>query len=358
MITRGRRTRLALGASINVVLVVSGCAALPVPPSANLDVKEQKQRKREAVEAFEQKRDVAQFQAALSRWQQGDARGAQEGLKLLLSRNPRHENAGVLLAEILLDEQRPQEARDQIERVLREHPNSAAGHHALAMLLESQRDLQNALKHYREAMKLEPRNQTYKLSYQAAKEGKPAVNKGRRVPAGRRESAERAELASYSPSGTREAELEQLLAASRDNEARLALEQGYKAGAAGDTTAALQLFAKAMQREPASEQIALRTSVLSLRWGQPAAAIELLTLAAPRFPRSAAIHRALGTAYYRAGAYQAAQVALEQALSLDKSSALAYFLMGCTLRQQGQLEAAEQHFSRAAEFDPTLADRP
>ena len=86
--------------------------------------------------------------------------------------------------------------------------------------------------------------------------------------------------------------------------------------------------------------------------------MELLKGAAPRFPRSGAIHRALGTAYYRAGDYQAAQAALEQALSLDKSSALAYFLMGCTLRQRGQLEAAEQHFSRAAELDPTLADRP
>ncbi len=59
-----------------------------------------KQRKSETLREFEQRRDWAEYNAALTAWQQSDIMRCRQSLKRLLARNPEHAEAQDLLAEL------------------------------------------------------------------------------------------------------------------------------------------------------------------------------------------------------------------------------------------------------------------
>ena len=73
-----------------VALSVTGCADFGSALKKKADVAVQgRERREEMVRIFEGKRDRAQYEAALGRWQEGDTTGCHEQLKELLVRRAR-----------------------------------------------------------------------------------------------------------------------------------------------------------------------------------------------------------------------------------------------------------------------------
>ena len=279
-----------------IVVVVSilstGCSSLKWPITPVEDVVElRQQRKNEALLEFEQRRDWAEFNAAQTAWDQGDAMRCRESLKRLLTRNPNHAEALGLMAK--LDE------RDEMP-IQSANPSQPAD------------------------------------SVQAASFESPSQMQ---TPTGSAKLAERAR----SDGNTALTKAAQLLA------------EGEKALVAGDCQATMEFFNQAMSIIPHDPQIPTMAAVSALQLNRPDVAVSIAKEATARFPGYAALHRVLGVACYRSGDYEFSQVVLQQALSLDNTNALTYFLQGCTLSKLGKTEAAEAHFSQAAKLDPRYA---
>src|SRR5687767_549450 len=75
------------------------------------NVTPQRERRREqTVQEFEAHRDEAQYQSALSSWDQGNLSGCQESLTALLKRTPDHFEGNYLLAELYFLNDQAEEA--------------------------------------------------------------------------------------------------------------------------------------------------------------------------------------------------------------------------------------------------------
>lgn len=380
-----------------------GCASLNAPdPTAQDITQKRQQRAEEAVRAFESKRDFAEFQAALGRWNQSGAKDCEEGLQRLLQRNPNHRDARLLMAELYLTNNRPQAAFSQAEQALRAHPDDARVQYTVGLLLDATGQSSGALAYYERATKLDPDNELYGVSYhtalQAAKQAEaptagstgpssdlsntspqPALSapdptaqyaKPLPLPAGQATaSAVAASPADHTPgpptslrfvshteTADRRERVDSADVAGTDPVAAL-VRKGHAALAAGAPEVAASYFREAAASRPNNPQIPISAAVAALRYNQPDLAIGLLRPVEERFSGSAQVHRILGAAHYRLGDYKSSQVALQQALSLDKSSALSYLLMGCTLAKLGQFESAEAHLRQARTINPGYAVR-
>jgi tetratricopeptide (TPR) repeat protein len=321
----------------------SGCAAFHRMRAANVDVDaKQAKRTEETVRAFEAQRNFAQFQAAQARWREGNVKACREALEEVLSRDPAHLEARMLLVQVLLSQEKFDLARGYLEQILAEAPANARAQHTMGLLLEIQGHQTQAREYYQRAHELEPDNRQYALSCTAP----------RAAPGHREDGAE--------PSGdivaasTSAGESEQRPEGADRADIVEALADVERALAADDVQGARDLMAKAVSLDPETPRVPIRAAIAALRRGHPELAVFVLQPVADRFKDSAALLRTLGTAYYRQGDYAAAQRALEQALSLDNSNALAYVLMGCTLEKLGHAEAAQTHLEQARRLDPRL----
>ena len=322
-----------------------GCQTIRPPDPPIEDISQiQQERSEEVVREFGQRRDFAEYQAALSCWHQHDTPGCMERLQSLLDRNPRHRDARLLMAELHLMDQQYEEAQAQVRQVLDVHPDDAEAQHTMGYLLDSSGQSTAALAHYQEAAELAPDNEMYRVSYETA-----------RGVVDRAESAGPADHAE--PSSVPHPILTLADADADFSTAEGLLAKGVDAIAAGNTDEALAYFREAASVEPDNPHIPISAAVSALRHNQPDVAVELLGTSIKVFPKSATMHRTLGTAHYRRGDYRAAQVSLQQALSLDKSGALSYLLMGCTLVKLNQFQAAETNFRQARRIDPRYTVR-
>lgn len=352
-----RDSRLANGSAIGVLILLAaltGCST--VRPTCNTDSNAEqaasqkpKQRQSEAVREFEQKRNDAEFQAALSRWQEPDAKGCREQLQRLLARDPNHRDARLLMAEVFLSANRYEEALKEVQQVLQAHPDDPAVQFTMGMILDAMGQHAASLAYYQRAAKAEPNNEVYAVGYQMAAEAQQ--DKTTAIP----DTLPQAPMPGPLPARSVVAASAAVADPVDRSGADPATDLVQKANAAldkGSVEEALVLYREAASLKPDNRQKVLISAATSaLRRNQPELAIELLTPEGKPIAHSAAVYRILGTARYRQGDYQGAQVALRQALSLDKSSALAYFLMGCTLVKLGQAESAESHFRQASALD-------
>jgi hypothetical protein len=97
----------------------AGCAVLDLPDAPVADIAQKRQqRTEEVVREFESKRDLAELQAALAHWKQGDVQACEQGLQRLLKRNPGHREARLLMAEVRRADNPPQAAFNQVEQSL------------------------------------------------------------------------------------------------------------------------------------------------------------------------------------------------------------------------------------------------
>ncbi len=381
-------------------LVVTGCAAFSMPDPPIHDVSPvRKIRKKKVVDEFERRRDQLQYQAAISRWEAGDVAGGEELLLKLLTRNPKHREARLLLADVYTCKDNPAAAEMQLEILLKDYPADAQVHHSMGLLLEADGNVEKAAYHYKRASEIEPGYKLYEMSYEAAVativgfQRRQATMRVSDLPPGagfeppetvratasplpipidpaqrypvQVASAGEATEASYAGSGVSQ---------SFSDSSGFHRSQGVMAGAEGELAHghllsavaaierghaedALLSFRNAMATEPKNERIPTAASVYLLRLGQTDLAARLLAEAIEMHRKSSTLYRALGTAHYLCEDFQAAQIALEKALSLDNTSALAYFLLGSTMAELGLVEEAASNFERAHRLDPRYPAR-
>ncbi len=300
-----------------------GCASMKSTEKKEAAAPPPEKQAKQAGQLLEQQRDRAEYEEALTRWrQQNDAQGCREGLERLLTRNPRHCEARLLLAELLLAENDSQAAYAHAKAALDAWPNDARVHFAMAMTLDTLGKPQDALGYYERASKMDPQNESYAAAYQSARKAARGESAGPAVSA-----------AGFTTPSAPDGRADSAVAA-------VAVDSIDYAGIAAS----------------GNPQTAISAAAAAMRAGRPELAVKLLVPAAQRFPESAAVHRALGAAFYMTGDYQSSQVAIQKALSLDKSSALSYLLMGRALAALGQHEAAEANFRQARELDPRYGD--
>ena len=327
---------------------LAGCAALPAASPQPPDVHaESAERKEATAREFEQKRDLAQYQAALARFQQNDTPGCQKTLQDLLQRSPQHYEARLLRAELMLLAGELQQTKEQLEELLNERPEDAAARHMAGLLLEAQDNLPGAVGQYEQAVRFAPENQAYRTTLQVAQE----TLTDRKTGGGdgiTRVSANLPVDSTGSTSAPRQT-------ASRRRGASVAGSALEQALQANDQQAIDEHVAAVAVTATDDPQAVIAAAGALLKHNQPAQARQLLEAAKSRFSTSAPLYQSLATACYRSGDFQAAYDALQTSLSLDKSSGLSYFLMGCTLSKLGERQAAESHFLRAAALDPRFA---
>jgi tetratricopeptide (TPR) repeat protein len=333
-----------------------GCAGVQLPKAVTADPPPIRKRNEENVRQFEQERDRAEYEAAKTRWlQQRDVQGCRDGLEKLLGRNPRHRDAQLLLAELLLAQDDAQGAYGHAKAALDAYPNDAQVQYAMGVVTDAMGQRSDALGYFQRAAKMDPHNDAFQAAYQAAQEAaRQQVREDRSTTLGvvaETDSAGFAVAAGYAASADPVGQPGRPLHNERDPAGEL-LRKGQAALAAGSPQAAMDWFRQAVAARPASPEAPLSAAAAALKANRPEMAVELLAAAAKQFPTSVAIHRMLGVAYYRSGDYQSSQVALQQALLLDKSSAISYLLMGCTLAKLGQQQAAESNFRQASALDP------
>jgi tetratricopeptide (TPR) repeat protein len=372
-----------------LVLLLAGCATWS--PLAGGVHEERKKRDAEIALRLSNKRDIAEFQAAADRWQQQDMRGCREQLESLLSRNPQHREARLLMADVLVAANQPKEAKEHVQKVLDANPDDADAQYAMGLLLDTGGEHAAALARYERAATLAPDNEVYAVNYRIARE--PGQAEGQRrlaaatassaqsvapdqaaPPAELRPSpADAKSIVAPAPADSRRAPAKggalAVSASSTSPSAGYAgcsdraeqgpaapqLQKGCAALADGSPDKARDYFRQAAAVDPDNPQVLIFAGTAALGANQPRLAVDLLAPAANRFAGSAALHRILGAAYYRLGDYQSSQLALRQALSLDKSHALSYFLMGCTMAKLGQVDQANAYLQQAQAIDPKYA---
>jgi len=320
-----------------LVLASVGCAGLQTAVQTDEGIKDELQeRNAEAVEQFERSRDFAEFNAALACWNRDDVAGCSEALGKLLSRNPTHRDGMLLMADVHLAEGRSRDARTLLEQALKEYPENAQVKYAMALLLDSIGESQEALAYYEQAVSADPNNEVYAVGYQTAL----AAVQTPAAPAQPAAFLDAAPMSGYDDNSGAVVEVPK-------DPVSEAVFRGEACLQTGDASSALAYFQQAVGLAPDNAEIPIYAAVTSLRFNQPALSLAILRPAAERFPRSVQVHRILGVAYYRLGDFKSSQVSLQQALSLDKSNALAYFLMGCTLEKLGKSESADAHYRQA-----------
>lgn len=374
----------------------TGCAGWSSFGPGVPDVKPQKaKRARETARLMCEQRDRGELQAAQFALQQGDVAGSQEMLERVLKRDPKNYEAALLMAEVLILQQQPEEARRQLEQLVSRHPQDPRVLHAMGSLLEAEEKPQEALSYFERASRLAPDNHEYRISCQTAGAG-PASNLVRQTPAAPRgesagstessASSSRRTSADFAVATDREeddpavAGNGALLASAKDEadlpplpaaqtppapiapaagspEADQLLEYGRAALAAGSRREARECFRRARRAAPKESKIPIAAAVTALKHDELELAVEIVQDGLDSFPNSAGLHRLMGVARYRLGDLDAAKASFEQSLSLDKSNPLSYFLMGSTLKKLGQTEAAEQSFREARRLDPRYGAR-
>jgi tetratricopeptide (TPR) repeat protein len=157
--------------------VFTGCATLWPSKLTKDETPEKPEAKREElVGAFDAKRDIAQFDAAKARWQEGDTAGCKELVGKILVRNPKHRGGRLLRAELQLVDGKAELAVAEIQSLVDENPQDAEASHMLGLLLEATGQLQEALSHFERAAQIAPENRVFATSYQSALVGEPSLD--------------------------------------------------------------------------------------------------------------------------------------------------------------------------------------
>ena len=134
---------------------------------------ERMQRKENVIMKYEERRDYAQYTAALLRWEEGDQETALESLQKLTARSPYYAPARISLADLYLEMNRPADAEQQLRGLIQYDPGNAQAHHSLGLLLDAQGRKPEAKVHLSRATELEPQNELYQLTRTAPVETYP-----------------------------------------------------------------------------------------------------------------------------------------------------------------------------------------
>ena len=334
---RARCGRVRLSAAVVVSTLAVGCAQFPKSSNDAHPQRDSAEKQSELVRNYEQRRDDIQYQAALSKAQQGDTPGAKKSLDLLLERSPNHRAAKLLAAEVALELHDPEHAHRLALSLVERDPQDAHAHHTLGHALEALGHTDRAKQHFSEAARIEPKNDVFQASLELANYDVSQVSDLQTKAVAASRSSGRADR-----SGT---------ATPR------AVAAGHQAAVQGNLELAIQQYGRAMAAAPNNPNIPNSIALRLIQLNQPHPAIELLNHACRQFPQSVTLLRTLATAHYRLGDYQGSQVALQQALSLDNADALTYFLLGAVREKLGDQQGSKEAIARAHQLDASLGQR-
>lgn len=331
---------------LGLVMAV-GCQSLKLPPPPVEDVKPRRELRREqAIQSYQRQRDTVQYEAALTQAELGDLEGAKEHLTQLLRRKPKHREGQLLLAEVHLAEERPDQAQKPLENVLAHNPNDAAAHHLLGLTLEAKRQTADAQEHFRKAVELKPDAELYRVTYEASVAADSAGQ-----PRGPMSGGPGSQVALAQHENGLPPDPGQLRAAVGAQQTLLPIDEAVRHCQQGRADEAVAKFRQALAMEPDNPRLPVAASAYLLKCGHSASAAQLAGEATRWHPNQAALRRVYGAACLVLGDLQNAETSLRYAVSLDKSDALSYFLLGSTLIEAGKPEAARQPLAEAHRLD-------
>ncbi|MGH7174664.1 MAG: tetratricopeptide repeat protein [Gemmataceae bacterium] len=235
-----------------------------------------------------------------------DPEAAIAHLRRAIAAGVEYAGPSLLLAELLLQRGRLDEAESQFRAILRREPDNSRAHLGLAQTAFEREDLPACLEHLRHA------------------QDDPHTRKAAHVFL---------------------AEVQQ--------------RRGDRAAAEKALHASQQLPDDVSWSDPLSEQMREMTvgylqvitrAAALLQQNQPRQAIPLLQRAAEDYPHASWACVLLGRAWIRAGDLTAAEKALQQAVRRDANSAEAQFYLGVVLSEQKQFAAAIPYFHRATQL--------
>jgi Flp pilus assembly protein TadD len=158
-----------------MALLMAGCA-MPKFQKApqQIDPAEKRAAHRdEMLRHFEERRDSAQFLAAMDRWREGDPFTCEAQLRSLITRSPNHLEGRRALADLALERGDVAHAEAELRSLLGIAPEDAHTLHSLGLLLDMTGRREEARAHLSRAAELSPENTFFQL---CAEEGRPLPN--------------------------------------------------------------------------------------------------------------------------------------------------------------------------------------
>lgn len=157
-------SKLFFGAALTCTcLAAIGCAGWKKQVEKRGVSEDREVRAAEAIRDFEQRRDSAQYQAALDRWRQGDAAQAETQLAGLVSRRPDLIEARLRLAEVQWARGEVR-AEEHFRAVLASNEACAEAHHGLGLMLDAVGRREEARQHLERAAAIEPANELFQAT--------------------------------------------------------------------------------------------------------------------------------------------------------------------------------------------------
>lgn len=149
------------------VLLSLGCATpkFLAKPEPDIGAK-RAARHEEMLLHFEERRDTAQYLAAMDRWRDGDPFMCEAQLRSLVSRNPKHLEARRALADLSLERGDVPTAERELRAILETFPEDAHTHHSLGLLLDMTGRTGEGRTHLARAAELSPDNSLFQLCVQ------------------------------------------------------------------------------------------------------------------------------------------------------------------------------------------------
>lgn len=247
-----------------------------------------------------------------------------------LTADPKRSDALLGLAEVAYQQNKPEQAKELIERAVAMAPDSGHAQASLGRLLAIRRQYAEAEVALRRAAALEPflippRMDLADLYATALQRPRDAVTLYR-------------EVLSFAP---------------KHAGARYAL--GVVLGRLGEADAARAELLTAAELEPANPLPQLALARLAAGLGDRAAALRAAERALEIQPRLPAAHEMRGDVLLAGGDDAAASTEYEAAATLERPSAAVLFKAGMLQQKAGRADAAERHYRRAIETDPDFA---
>jgi len=248
-------------------------------------------------------------------------------------------------------EKRYQEASSALESNLKDHPQHAASHHLLGLVLSLQGKNEAAQFHLQKSLELSPRHPAYAVNFAKFCLQRGAVKRAEQI-------LEQTVKTSPSPSAF---ELLALIRLDQNQgkEAVRLLEESlkldgdaasswYYLGLAhhslGVFDSAIVCYQKKLQRTPMDFNGHLQLGKVYLTRGNWAEALRHLTIAKEARPAASEVHRYLSQLYLAGGDLQSALSSARRAVELSQRDFGAHYQLGQVLARLGKADEADKEF--------------
>lgn len=302
----------------------AGCAQwntaklkIPEMPGAPNIHPMRKDRAEQAVKDFDRQRDDAQYQAAATSWRQGDYVACNEALEKILARSPKHRSSLLLRADVDLENDRPTEAVDTLRKAVEAYPQDAEVAYKLALALEADHQVSEALHFFQIASQLAPTEDKYAEAFQFAKD---AVEGEGATSIAAAPAAKASEVAEPTTPD------EPVIATSATNEVAIAAvpagDDAFAQLLASRSTSDAPTFQRALNKflakEPRHIEAGILQAEIDLENGKDAEARDRMERMVIRFPENSQVRRACGLVYQAIGADERAAECLARAEALER----------------------------------------